>query len=694
MRRTRARSLSRTLVAIIGGVSAAAVIATTAGANITITTLAQENFTGATTSLTWVLPSTPGTSNGACLTAGESTGSVPGCDFATPDPSGSGALQLTTNQEANTGSVFSPTSVPLGEGVDVTFDSYQYNGTGSDGIAFVFTATDPTDPSAPSVTGEPGGTLGYSSIQQLGGIQQAGLTNGYLGFGLDAFGNYEAERVGLNGCGGPGYAPESVTVRGPGDGLNGYCVLGTTSVSLHDKSLDAPSATSRADAVVPVEIALNPTDGTVTAPESGLPIPADSWLIAYSPVGVTQTTGDWSATYSLTGQLPTTVAGPGYNAELANSSDFPTSWIDGATGEPYQLGWGITGSTGSDTEIHEVTNLTVSSLVGPDPQLSLTNTNDVNGHLIAGNRAVYTLTPTVTATADEGQPLTLTDTFPSGVVPGQPTSTSPNWTCGTPAGQTISCVYTPTGTIAAGTTLPAVTVPVTIATTARGAKTAAGVISSNDAQPAAAANTGIVSVLTTSSSPHEAIGGAKITLTLSGVPASDYGAVVRMKKGGTVLCTFTYTATVHSCVVKGLPAGTYSTVTADLGAHGNFSAQNVPVPKFILNPNAEVIVHYANNSPQLTSATKAQIAFFVKEIKKYELTKVTVTGYASSTGSASANKSLAKNRANIAAAYLRTALAADHVAHIQIVVTSKGASDFVAQPPSSPLNRRTTLIAT
>lgn len=694
MRRPRARFVSRTALAVGTAVSAVALLVTVAGANVTTTPLAVETFTGATTSLQWNLPSTPGTSNGACLTAGESTGSIPGCDFATPDPSGDGALQLTTNQEANSGAVFSPTSIPLNEGVDVTFDSYQYNGTGSDGIAFVFSATDPTLPTAPAVTGEPGGTLAYSSIQQLGGTQQAGLTNGYLGFGLDAFGNYESERVGLNGCGGPGFTPESVTVRGPGDGLNGYCVLGTTSAALHSDSLDEPEATSRAGAAVPVEIALNPSDATVTAPESGLPIPADSWLFAYSPVGVSQTAHEWSSTFSITGQLPTTVSGPGFNTELANTSDFPTSWINATTGEPYQLGWGITGSTGSDTEIHEVNNLSVSSLIGPDPQLTLTNTNNVNGHLIAGNRATYTLTPTVTETADEGQDLTLTDTFPAGVVPGQPVSTSPNWTCGVPAGQTISCLYTPSSTILAGTTLPPVTVPVTVALSARGSKTASAEVASNDAQPSTAANTAVVSVLTTSSSPHEAIGGAKITLGLSGLPSSDYGAVVKMKKGATVLCSFVYTAKVHTCFTKGLPAGTYNTVTADVGAHGNYGSENVAVPKFILNPNAEVVVHYANNSPLLTAATKAQIAFFVKQIKKYELTTVTVTGYASSTGTPAANKILAKSRANYAAAYLRTALAAGHVKNIKIIVTSKGASDFVAKPTSSPLNRRTTLIAT
>ena len=701
MSRRRVARSSRTLVALVGAVAVAAIVVGAAGANITTTTLTTETFTGASTTNTWVLPTPLLEPNDACLTAGSSsTTSVPGCDLATPDDSGSGALQLTPSENSSIGGVFNPTSLPLSGGIDATFDTYQYNGTGSDGISFDFAVTNPQSPAAPTAIGEPGGTLGYTSILTLAGTENPGLPNGYLGFGLDAYGNYEVERVGLNGCGGPGFEPESVTVRGPGDGLNGYCILDSSSANsdtdlpdLH-LTLDNQTATSRTNVAVPVEIALNPTDASVTAQESGLPVPAYSWLIAYTPLGATQTAGHWSSTYSLTGTLPTTVSGPGFNSELATTADYPAAWFDPTTGEPYQLSWGIVGTSGSSNEIHDVSGLVVNSLVGPDPQLALAETDNVHGKLIAGNKATYTLTPTVTETADEGDPITLTETFPAGVVPGQATSTSPNWVCGAPDGQTISCIYTPSSTIDAGTTLPPVLVPTSISLTARGSKVAGGEVSSNDAQPATGSDTGAVSVITTKSAPKEAIGGAKITLSVAGLPSSDYGARVTMRKGGKALCTFIYTAKVHSCFVKGLPAGNYTTVTADIGGHGPYAAQNVPVPRFLLNPDAEVIVHYANNSPLLTAATKAQVAYFVKEIKRFQLNKVVVTGYASSTGTPAANKVLARNRANIAAQYLRSVLAKDHITGVRVTVTSKGASDFVASPSSSPLNRRTTLIAT
>ena len=44
------------------------------------------------------------------------------------------------------GGIFASTSVPTSQGLDVTFNSYQYGGNGADGMAFVLAAVDPANP--------------------------------------------------------------------------------------------------------------------------------------------------------------------------------------------------------------------------------------------------------------------------------------------------------------------------------------------------------------------------------------------------------------------------------------------------------------------------------------------------------------------------------------------------------------------
>ncbi len=103
-------------------------------------------------------------SNVACLTASgnSSSGVLHSCPTST-DPQGSGKLRLTaasTNQE---GGVFAATSVPTSQGIDATFNTYQYGGTSADGIAFVLAAVNPANPLSPANIGQPGGALGYSA---------------------------------------------------------------------------------------------------------------------------------------------------------------------------------------------------------------------------------------------------------------------------------------------------------------------------------------------------------------------------------------------------------------------------------------------------------------------------------------------------------------------------------------------------
>lgn len=182
----------------------------------------------------YLLPAAPAGVNSACLTAGTDTAQtpIPGCGGI--DSPGSGALRLTSDLQAEEGGVGSTESVPITKGLDAVFDSYQYqNGSGfgdGDGLGFYLAATDPLNPSVPSTIGIPGGALGYSAVPGNG---KNGLAYGYLGVGLDVYGNYLntlEDGTDCNGSdafheSGPGSSANSVGVRGAGNGTTGYCVL-------------------------------------------------------------------------------------------------------------------------------------------------------------------------------------------------------------------------------------------------------------------------------------------------------------------------------------------------------------------------------------------------------------------------------------------------------------------------------------
>ncbi|MGI4806367.1 MAG: beta strand repeat-containing protein, partial [Janthinobacterium lividum] len=146
----------------------------------------------------------------AYLTAGDSR---------TTDTQGNGYLRLTSNANSQAGYAYVSNSFPSTKGISTSFEYFTYGGTGADGISFfLFDASVTT-----FRVGDYGGSLGYSySISN-------GLSKGYLGIGLDEFGNFSASGF---GPGGTGVAPNSVTIRGAwDDSRGGYYMLNTTQVS-------------------------------------------------------------------------------------------------------------------------------------------------------------------------------------------------------------------------------------------------------------------------------------------------------------------------------------------------------------------------------------------------------------------------------------------------------------------------------
>ena len=150
-----------------------------------------DNFTGGSASQTWR------PSGAACLTAGNGTGSIPKCVSGTggktgtlPDPVGDGALRLTHAVGYQVGAVLSDFTFPSNAGLAVTFTSLTYGGSGADGLSFFLMDGSVAVPVAPAQypLGATGGSLAYACSNSNGVAD--GLVGGYLGLGIDEYGNF------------------------------------------------------------------------------------------------------------------------------------------------------------------------------------------------------------------------------------------------------------------------------------------------------------------------------------------------------------------------------------------------------------------------------------------------------------------------------------------------------------------------
>lgn len=175
-----------------------------------------------------VIGSTPplGTSNLSHCAGRTSQGPTPG---TIP-----GWLQLTDASTNQRGAMIFDRALPARAGISVDFDQAQYGGTGNaDGMSFFL-----TDGSrALTRKGADGGSLGYAQRSQ-GSVDTPGVPGGYLGLGIDSWGNFinDDESRG-RGCATPSpfpgntRIPNTVTLRGPGEGMLGYCFLAASAVS-------------------------------------------------------------------------------------------------------------------------------------------------------------------------------------------------------------------------------------------------------------------------------------------------------------------------------------------------------------------------------------------------------------------------------------------------------------------------------
>lgn len=156
------------------------------------------------------------------------------------DTLGNGWLRMTTNTGNLSTYAYYNTPVPSQNTTiysEFDFAFWEDGGSGAaDGLAFFI-----FDGSQTFAAGAFGGSLGYA---QKTGID--GLAGGYIGLGLDNWGNYSNPTEGR--IGGPGFIPNAIAVRGPGSGETGYeYIAGTSNNGVPDLSvqMDFPSYTSR-----------------------------------------------------------------------------------------------------------------------------------------------------------------------------------------------------------------------------------------------------------------------------------------------------------------------------------------------------------------------------------------------------------------------------------------------------------------
>ncbi|WP_425280747.1 lectin-like domain-containing protein [Leucobacter coleopterorum] len=148
-------------------------------------------------------------------------------------------------------------ALPSSAGLRIEFDQVQYGDSptlrGADGIGFFLS----DGSNVLTKTGAFGGSLGYAQDDN-----NPGVVGGYLGVGLDGFGNFinNTQNKGA-GCETPspytGIVPNSVTLRGPGNGFEGYCFLASTATP-------PPVATTTLPGSLRVQAPVNPKTRSVT----------------------------------------------------------------------------------------------------------------------------------------------------------------------------------------------------------------------------------------------------------------------------------------------------------------------------------------------------------------------------------------------------------------------------------------------
>ena len=237
-------------------------------------------------------------------------------------PSEPGYLRLNENTTDNATLAIVPGAYPArGNFISTELRYFAYDGSSADGVALTF-ATYPA-----TAQGAYGGSLGYA---QKTGIN--GFSNGWVGIGIDEYGNYQNPTEGRQNLATPagGFYPQSVAVRGSGSNTSGYYLLGGTG-----------TLSTRVDST-----------GTARAPGH-----------RYQMIVDARNYQDENKEATVTIRRATT--GSGYSDLVSLSNVYAIDPNQAAVPDYWQLS--LTGSTGTSVNVHEIASLRICAQTRTDP---------------------------------------------------------------------------------------------------------------------------------------------------------------------------------------------------------------------------------------------------------------------------------------------------------------------------------------
>ena len=328
------------------------------------------------------------------------------------DPVGNGWLRLTNATGNQTGFAYNNTAFDLSAGLLIEFDYATWGGTGADGYSvYLFDAG-----VSPFNIGAFGGSLGYAQkgTSASGGACTStanvpGISGGYVGIGVDEFGNFadcgEGRYLSLNNN--SNVVPNTISIRGPVVGFGGGAVGSTQSTLSYPwvaTSATAPSSLWYNGSPRPAQTSVNYRHVRIQISPAPNPV-ANVWVsFGYSsPLVFTQ---------------------------MISNATLPTI----STSQQLMIGYAA--STGGSTNYHEIRNLLVSNqntTSAIDLAITKTFTDVTTGSTTTasvGDQVRYTVVASntgpnnVTATG-----VGIVDTVPAAI-------TGVNWTCAGSGGAT------------------------------------------------------------------------------------------------------------------------------------------------------------------------------------------------------------------------------------------------------------------
>jgi len=350
------------------------------------------------------------------------------------DPVGNGYLRLTPATTNQAGYAYYNTGYATANGFVIEFEYGSWGGTSADGlVVFLFDAATPT-----FQIGDFGGSLGYAN----GCAPTPGLSRAYIGIAFDEFGNFTNPGDRCKN-GGPGARPNSVTLRGAGNGVDtgtNYFYLTHNQLSTATNRLDCPSSlcgTTRPSSATyyrQVRITMYPTGGTYNV-----------------KVEMRWASGDPYETVINTYTLPTPI--------------YPNLKV------------GFSASTGGSTNVHEIRNLQIDVF---DALADKEATGGFTGPLFAGSAANYQVNVRNLGPDAETGPLTVTSNLHASLA--YTGYSGSGWTCGA-VGQLVTC--TNPVSLPSGSSAPTLTLNVNVSGSAGGSTitnvaTVSGAVFDND----------------------------------------------------------------------------------------------------------------------------------------------------------------------------------------------------------------------